>query len=161
MEEKRAERLRLLMREMEPYFASGDLLLLHVNYGYLAFTTKGLHRRYGHAGNGQWGEVKDLFYFTISFDGEDKDTLEKKGTDLELWCYGDKQRREEASSLYQGEGLGILYSKKGFDLIYRENWAPLKEKASEVEEDTKRMEGCLQSFLKQRLPRLEALLLKR
>ena len=94
MDSVRALALRLAFQEMEPLFSSGELILLADNYGYLAFTSKKLHRQFRAKGNGQWQGLDDLFYFTLCFDGEDKETLKAKGIDIELWCYGDSEERE-------------------------------------------------------------------
>ena len=75
MEAVQSARFRLMMQILEPHIQKGELLLLHVNYGYIVFTSKRLHQAYGNAGNAQWQDIKDLFYFTLSYDAEDKDTL--------------------------------------------------------------------------------------
>ena len=129
MEAVQSARFRLLMQLLEPHFQKGDLLLLHVNYGYLVFTSRRLHQAYGHAGNGQWQDIKDLFYFTLSYDAEDKDTLMEKGLDLEMWIYADTATRSAWNERLQGKaGLGLIYRKKGFDLIYKKEILPLNER---------------------------------
>lgn len=160
MEKIRSDRFRLLMQVMEPYFDEKGLYLLHCNYGYLVFTTDKLHKAFGGRGNGQWQDIDDLFYFTISFDAEDKETLKEKGFEIELWCYSDTETRNAWNEIISGSyGLGRIYSKKGFDLVYREEIAPLKEKASERENNTAIMVEKLRRFLDETLPNIEKVLL--
>lgn len=160
MEQIQAYRFRLINKTLEPYFESGDLVLLHCNYGYLCFTTKALHKKFGNEGNGQWQDLKDLFYFTISFDAEDKDTLQKKGIEIELWCYaGSEVRMAYASKISGQEGLGSIYSKKGFDLMYKLPIIPLKEKKADYDSNSEILCKTLVDFIENKLPSIEKVLL--
>ena len=160
MEPIQALRFRLINQTLEPFFQSGELVLLHCNYGYLCFTTEKLHRKYGKLGNGQWQDLTDMFYFTISFDAEDKDTLKKKGIEIELWLYAQSAvRNEYAARLAGRHGLGSIYSKKGFDLMYKLPIIPLKERKEEMEMNTMKLEETLVHFIEETLPTLETDLL--
>lgn len=158
MEEIRAWRFRYAMKTLEPYFENGSLILLHCNYGYLAFTSARLHASYGNSGNGQWGEVKDRFYFTYCFDGQDKATLQEKGTELELWDYGFQEDREAMQNKLGG-ALPALYSKRGFSLLYRKVLTPYPERKKDEQADNLALEEGLSAFLTRDLPSLESLLL--
>ncbi len=153
-----ALRFRYVMSTLEPYFANGRLLLLHCNYGYLAFTSSSLHDKFGKKGNGQWGDISDQFYFTISFDGEDKYTLKEKGIDIELWDYGYQDQREEINAKV-ASSLPVIYSKKGFDLLYKKTLTPFPEKVAEQESNNAYMKKGLEEFLQGELRKIEALLL--
>ena len=160
MEMIQSYRFRLINKTLEPYFESGELVLLHCNYGYLCFTTAKLHARFKNEGNGQWQDLKDLFYFTVSFDAEDKDTLKKKGIDIELWCYANSDVRQEYAAKIQGkEGLGVIYTKKGFNLVYKQSIIPLKEKKSDYDENSQNLVNSLLDFINNRLPNIEKILL--
>ena len=160
MQPIQAYRFRMINAVLEPYFASGELELLHCNYGYLCFTTKKMHARFRGQGNGQWQGLDDLFYFTISFDAEDKDTLEEKGIDIELWCYASSDVRAAYSAAMAGRmGLGTIYSKKGFDLVYKEEIIPLREKKADVDANNERLYNTLKGFLDNRIKGIEDVLL--
>ncbi len=154
-----AFRFRYVMTTLEPYFASGELLLLHCNYGYLAFTSKGLHAKFGKAGSGQWGDISDQFYFTISFDGEDKYTLKEKGMEIEFWDYGYQGQRDEINAKISSS-LPVIYSKKGFDLLYKKILTPATEKVSEQEANNLAMKKGLEDFLQGDLAKIEQLILR-
>ncbi len=160
MEPIQALRFRLINQTLEPYFQSGELVLLHCNYGYLCFTTKAMHAAFKNAGNGQWQDLEDLFYFTISFDAEDKDTLKKKGVEIELWCYANSDvRLAYASKIAGKEGLGTIYSKKGFDLVYKLPIIPLKEKAAEYQQNSELLCRTLTDFASNKIHAIERVLL--
>lgn len=160
MEEIQATRFRLLNKLLEPYFESGRLVLLHCNYGYLCFSSDKLHLRYKNQGNGQWQNLMDMFYFSISFDAEDKDTLKEKGIDIELWCYAPSEIRADYASKLAGKcGLGSIYSKKGFDLMYKKEIIPLKEKKADYDVNTEKLRITLLNFLENELPGIEEALL--
>lgn len=161
MEPIQALRFRLINQILEPYFANGSLILLHCNYGYLCFTTANLHKRFGKSGNGQWQDLEDMFYFTISFDAEDKDTLKEKGIDIELWCYAPSDVRAEYGARLSGrEELGSIYSKKGFDLMYKLEIVPLKEKKEEQALNTQKLQRTLLWFIQTKLPAIERAILQ-
>ena len=160
MEMIQSYRFRLINKTLEPYFESGELVLLHCNYGYLCFTTARMHKKFGKQGNGQWQDLTDLFYFTISFDAEDKDTLQKKGIEIELWCYANSDVRQEYIAQISGkEGLGSIYSKKGFDLVYKLPIIPLKEKKADYEANSQKLAETLIDFVNNKLPAIENALL--
>ncbi|MBP5091762.1 MAG: hypothetical protein J6328_04315 [Bacilli bacterium] len=156
MQPTQAARFRLIMQILEPYFQKGELYLLHCNYGYLVFTSKRLHQVYGHVGNGQWQEIPDLFYFTLSYDAEDKDTLEEKGIELEMWIYTDTATRSAWSEKISGKaGLGLIYRKKGFDLIYKKEILPLEERPEDYYANSEKLIVTIQRFLAEELPEIE------
>ena len=160
MEAVQSARFRLLMQLLEPHFQKGDLLLLHVNYGYLVFTSRRLHQAHGHAGNGQWQDIKDLFYFTLSYDAEDKDTLMEKGLDLEMWIYADTATRSAWNERLQGKaGLGLIYRKKGFDLIYKKEILPLNERKEDYYPNSEKLIATLNNFFATILPAIEKAIL--
>ena len=160
MEAIQATRFRMINKLLEPYFASGDLELIHCNYGYLCFTTRALHKRFGKLGNGQWQDLPDMYYFTISFDAEDKLTLKKKGIDIELWLYAQSDVRNLENERIGGkEGLGSVYSKKGFDLMYKQTILPLKEAKADQEQNNEILMAKLIEFVEVKLPRIEEVLL--
>ena len=160
MERMQSRLFRRMMEVLEPYFASGRVELLHCNYGYLVFTSDKLHKRFKGKGNAQWQDIDDLFYFTISFDAEDKDTLKEKGVEIELWCYQSTEIRNAWKEIYEGEaGMGRIYSKKGFDLVYRQEIVPLRVPAGEETHYLAKLTADLTSFLEDELPEIETVLL--
>ena len=161
MEAIQSARFRLMMQMLEPRFQKGELLLLHVNYGYLVFTSKALHQAYGHSGNGQWQDIPDLFYFTLSYDAEDKDTLLEKGIDLEMWIYQDTATRSAWNEKLQGKaGLGLIYRKKGFDLIYKKEILPLQENPADYYPNSEKLINSLNHFFSVELPSIERAILQ-
>lgn len=159
MKQIQALRFRYIMSTLEPYFANGELLLLHCNYGYLAFTSKNLHAKFGKKGSGQWGDISDQFYFTISFDGEDKYTLKEKGVEIEFWDYGYQDQREEINAKVASY-MPVIYSKKGFDLLYKKTLTPAIEKISDQEMNNIAMKKGLEDFLQGDLRKIEDLILR-
>lgn len=154
MEDIKCLRFRLMMQVMEPYFQKDGLKLLHSNYGYIVFSTNKLHERFKNKGNGQWQDIKDLFFFTLSFNAEEK------GVKIELWCYSDSSVRKAWDDALAGRsGLYSRFSKKGFDQFYEYEIIPQVENKDDLLKNTERMIQELRNFFSFKLKEIETILL--
>ncbi|MDY6429665.1 MAG: hypothetical protein SPL02_00635 [Bacilli bacterium] len=154
MEEIKCLRFRLIMKIMEPYFASKRIKLLHSNYGFIVFTTEKMHERFKNQGNGQWQDIKDLFYFSLSFNAENR------GNMIELFCYADAPIREAWNEKLAGRGqLYSRYTKRGFDSFYQLEIIPERENPALINENTRKLANDLIWFLDNKIIEIENILL--
>lgn len=154
MEDIRCDRFRISMQIFEHYIQKYGIKLLHCNYGYIVFTTEKMHARFNNAGNGQWQDIKDLFFFTFSFNAEER------GNVIELWCYADSPIRKawDDKVAHQAQVFS-RYSKKGFDLFYDFEIIPERERPGTQVENTKKLINDLNWFLSSKIFEIEKVLL--
>ena len=149
-------RFREIYRALERRFDAGRLVLLDVNDGYVFFTSDKLHKVYGKAGSGQWGDIPNRFFFALNYvpvvkNGEKKDSL-----DIELFDYGYKEEREAFLASHIGvAGMEALDERKGYNCLYQHRLFDGKEKKTEQEDNTQKILASLEQFLERKLPEFE------
>ena len=153
------ERFRKIYNRLEPMFASGRLVLLEVDGGYLFFTSDKLHHSYGKAGSGQWSDIPDRFFFALNYKAVEKNGEAKKSLDIELFDYGYKEERDAFLARAVGqEGIEALDERKGYTFLYQHRLFDGKEKKADYEANTTLILNRLEEFLAHKLPALEAVI---
>lgn len=159
MTEIESLRFREIYRALSSRFDSGRLLLLGLGDGYLFFTSDKLHKAYGKAGSGQWGDIPDRFFFALNYQSVVKNGESKGSLDIELFDYGYKEERDAFIARALGlAGIELLDERKGYNCLYRHRLFGGKEKKSEQAENTERILLSLNDFLDEVLPSLEAVI---